>query len=348
MIEILQDFKDWLGKRKQDDQQKIKFVSTLEGLEGYCPIVPARRLVPQWFKDLPSKKDFAPETGMGQSISDGILPSGCPAHFGTMHNKTVKHCPGLQDTMTSGYIIPFWGAAVGEVSQDGENIFFQTSTNASSYGHINDSELTGDNASANYIRLQTAKDEEIFSYLQNTQNSEDNINLWRKTQTQQEMFQQFSVHHTGQYENMANAFPERWGRAVAKIHSVWRVYTPPGYSTLILPPDYHYNEYTSDVIRTLYGIVDTDRYHVMNLFFNVMEKGIQFQIPYSTPLAHLMVFKRNDLPYEVRSITPEEMRENRINYNFTTSGWASGKSYRQLQKLKDNLKKKGNNTEILK
>jgi hypothetical protein len=347
MLELYKDFTNWLDRRRKGDQEKIKFVSTLEGLEAWCPIVPAKTIIPQWYKDLPARKDAPPAESIGEAINAGALPSGCPAHFATMANKTVKHCPGIQDTLTEGYIVPFWGAAVGEVTEDGENIFFHTATNNSAYALINPDDMNyNEKRSANFTRLAKARDEEIWNYLQNSQNSEENINLWRKTQSQQEAFSQFSVHHKQQYESFEKQFPDRWSRAVCKIHSMWRVYTPEGYSTMITPPDYHMTN-MSDYMRILYGIVDTDRYHTMNFFFWVMEKGVQFEIPYATPLAHLHVFKRNDLPYEIRSITPEEMRDQRIDYNFTTARFGSAKSYRQMQKMKDNLKKR-NNTEILK
>jgi hypothetical protein len=352
-MELLEDFKKWLGRKRGDDQQKVKFVSTIEGLDAWCPIVPAKKFVPQWFKEQPTlEEDDFPST-IGQRIKNGELPSGCPIQFQTRSNRTIKKCPGLQDVLTSGYILPFWGAAVAEVDREGKNVFFQTSTYASGYGNLSDPEMTGVQkdgmGGADFVKLQMAREEEIKEYLNQTLRGEESADIKQlmKLSSEHDQFTQFSVHHSNQYKRMLQEFPDQWADPVCKLHNVWRFYTPPGYSIMVTNPDYHFNPLP---IRTLYGLLDTDNYHVMNLFFWVMQKACQFEIPYGTPMAHINVYKRTDLPYEVRSATPEELRENRIIYNFTTSKWGSAKNYRQIPKMKENLKKSKNgenNTEIL-
>ena len=62
---------------------KIKFVSTIEGLELIDKSLPrpAKHFIPQWFKDIPSQ---------------------------TGDITTVKKCPSFPDYFSQGYILPMW------------------------------------------------------------------------------------------------------------------------------------------------------------------------------------------------------------------------------------------------
>jgi hypothetical protein len=253
-MELLEDFKKWLGRKRGDDQQKVKFVSTIEGLDAWCPIVPAKKFVPQWFKEQPTlEEDDFPST-IGQRIKNGELPSGCPIQFQTRSNRTIKKCPGLQDVLTSGYILPFWGAAVAEVDREGKNVFFQTSTYASGYGNLSDPEMTGVQkdgmGGADFVKLQMAREEEIKEYLNQTLRGEESADIKQlmKLSSEHDQFTQFSVHHSNQYKRMLQEFPDQWADPVCKLHNVWRFYTPPGYSIMVTNPDYHFNPLP---IRTL-------------------------------------------------------------------------------------------------
>lgn len=63
--------------------QKIQFISTVEGLEEIeeCQPKPAKYFFPSWFKDIPSHVDG---------------------------NATVRHCPSFPDFFSNGYILPMW------------------------------------------------------------------------------------------------------------------------------------------------------------------------------------------------------------------------------------------------
>lgn len=67
---------------------KIKFISTIEGLEAIeeCLPKPAKHFIPKWFKDIPSKPE-------DQSM-------------------TVKICPSFPDFFSQGYILPMWTDSV--------------------------------------------------------------------------------------------------------------------------------------------------------------------------------------------------------------------------------------------
>lgn len=65
------------------ESSKIKFLSTIEGLETMEERMPkpAKHYIPQWFKDLPLDVEGGP---------------------------TVKHCPSFPDYFSQGYILPMW------------------------------------------------------------------------------------------------------------------------------------------------------------------------------------------------------------------------------------------------
>jgi hypothetical protein len=62
---------------------KIKFLSTLDGLETMEDILPrpAKHFIPEWFKNTPSEKNG---------------------------DVTVKYCPSFPDYFSQGYILPMW------------------------------------------------------------------------------------------------------------------------------------------------------------------------------------------------------------------------------------------------
>jgi len=65
------------------ESSKIKFLSTLEGLDTIENLIPrpAKHFIPEWFKNMPSEKNG---------------------------DVTVKYCPSFPDYFSQGYILPMW------------------------------------------------------------------------------------------------------------------------------------------------------------------------------------------------------------------------------------------------
>lgn len=73
-----------------------------------------------------------------------------------------------------------------------------------------------------------------------------------------------------------------------KLVNPWRMKTAPGWSTLMIPVYWEPNEnYT-----VVPAIVNTDTYNLMNVVLNLTSDS-PFEIPFGTPLAQLIPFKRN-------------------------------------------------------
>jgi hypothetical protein len=82
-----------------------------------------------------------------------------------------------------------------------------------------------------------------------------------------------------------------WGDApVIKFLNPWIIVTPPGYSTLFLPP---LNQ-EANAFRVLAGVVDTDTFYSQVNFPAVclMERRSTFVMKRQTPLAQVIPFKR--------------------------------------------------------
>lgn len=73
-----------------------------------------------------------------------------------------------------------------------------------------------------------------------------------------------------------------------KLVNPWRMKTAPGWSTLMIPVYWEPNENYSVVP----AIVNTDIYHLMNVVINITGDSA-FEIPFNTPLAQLIPFKRD-------------------------------------------------------
>jgi hypothetical protein len=107
---------------------KISFISTVDGLESIeeCLPKPAKKFIPQWFKDIPSQVD------------DAI---------------TVKNCPSFPDYFSQGYVIPMWCDV--KIKSDGNNWSWQTSTDAFSWAtHPNTQFLDYTKTSFNGVEAQ--------------------------------------------------------------------------------------------------------------------------------------------------------------------------------------------------
>ena len=81
---------------KEKPLEIVAFVdSDYSYAKQYSPIVPAKQLYPEWLKNVPQSRfewdKFQPET-------------------------TVKSCPGIIQSITSGFIVPMWSELALEYS----------------------------------------------------------------------------------------------------------------------------------------------------------------------------------------------------------------------------------------
>jgi len=92
-------------------------------------------------------------------------------------------------------------------------------------------------------------------------------------------------------------------RDVFKYISPWHIVTPPGYSTLFIPPMNNPNGF----FTALPGVVDTDTYtNVVNFPFVVEKEDWQGIIPAGTPVVQVFPFKRESWQLETEA-TPEDL-----------------------------------------
>lgn len=85
--------------------------------------------------------------------------------------------------------------------------------------------------------------------------------------------------------------PDGYEKGVAfKFVQPWIIKTPPGYSTMFIHPSYR-----PDLpFYTLPAIVDTDKHPTMVNFPFFLKEGFVGTIPYGTPIAQVIPFKRED------------------------------------------------------
>jgi hypothetical protein len=85
--------------------------------------------------------------------------------------------------------------------------------------------------------------------------------------------------------------PDGYEKNVAfKFIQPWIIKTPPGYSTMFIHPTY-----SPDLpFYTLPAIVDTDKHPIMINFPFLLKEGFTGLIPYGTPIAQIIPFKRED------------------------------------------------------
>jgi len=70
---------------KKKEIPKIKWWSTIEGLESVAPIVPAKEYIPDWWKNIRAS-DYLSITDKG----------------------TVKNCPSFFEFFSNGFVVPLW------------------------------------------------------------------------------------------------------------------------------------------------------------------------------------------------------------------------------------------------
>jgi hypothetical protein len=70
---------------KKEETQKIIWWSTIEGLEKVAPILPAKEVIPDWWKIVERYFD------------DNVESKG-----------TIKNCPSFPEFLSQGYVMPLW------------------------------------------------------------------------------------------------------------------------------------------------------------------------------------------------------------------------------------------------
>lgn len=105
------------------------------------------------------------------------------------------------------------------------------------------------------------------------------------------------------------------GRDVHKWINPWRIETPPGYSTLFLPPMNNPNGY----FTPLPGVVDTDTYtNCINFPFVIEKQEFEGIIPAGTPVVQVFPFKRESWKMEIGADEETMKRHERAEIKFKT------------------------------
>lgn len=107
-------------------------------------------------------------------------------------------------------------------------------------------------------------------------------------------------------------------RLPLKFMNYWHMKTPPGWSTLFVPPLNRENEY----LEPMSGVVETDKYLEFVNFPSFLKKtGTTFVIPRGYPIVQAIPFKRGFRKKpEIRAMTPKEqdalrlLRDQRTSY----------------------------------
>lgn len=321
MREVIHDFAQWLAK-KSYTPPKMQYYSHVDGMERWAPPKPMSRWVPEWYKKLP--KRHIEEHQMLSSIPElqKGAPIGIHPDFGTS-GQTIKTCPGMQDIMTTGFMLPFWSNAIITTTQDGNQALTHTATHMSeALGAVpgeNNSDFTK-------FEMLNPDSEVVHQYLEGMGYTTEEIGDWRKFQSRPEVSAFFKTHPTTQYSTMIEHLPEEWCKCLLKLETPWRICTPPGWSVLYTDPTYHFN----DCLQVMPGILNTDYWHESNMFFFIKKRGVQFSMNFGDPLICHIPVKREMLPLEVRRSTEEERERDREMFYFMNIHWSGAKAYRKF------------------
>lgn len=306
MRELLNDFATWLAK-KTYTPPKVEFVTQIEGVQKWAPIKNSSHFIPDWFKKLPTNQLLdVDEQARAQILR--AAPGGIHPDFKT-HGQTIKTCPGMQDILSVGYTMPYWGNTIVTVTEDGKDLITHSSTHRAGHAAETDQHknIDGDFATSESVTL---------SKLEQWQQENDTNENW-------------GIHPASQYSTMIPEMPEHWASCLLKLDSIWEIHTPPGWSMLQIDPTYQFN----NTLEAMPGILNTDYWHTSNMFFFVKEKGVQFEIPYMTPLITYIPIKRDRLPLEVRMINDSDIERHREISNFMRgTAWGSSAPYRNALK----------------
>jgi len=108
-----------------------------------------------------------------------------------------------------------------------------------------------------------------------------------------------------------------------KFNNPWRIYTPPGYSVLFMPPTYQFEKR----FTVLPGIVETDSYHNIN-FPTVWHTTKDAIIERGTPFIQVIPFKRSKWKSQISLMDTEDMRMEGIEKNILNTKFKN--AYRDI------------------
>jgi len=121
-----------------------------------------------------------------------------------------------------------------------------------------------------------------------------------------------------------------------KIVTPWSIVTPKGYSILVIPPIYSFNQN----FTPMPGIIDTDIHHEINIPSLFHSDNKSFKVKSGDPFITIMPFKRTKYNLNIKSNTSkmyDKLMEAIIEYE--SVGLESG-VYRKMQKDRDSKTKK--------
>ena len=130
---------------------------------------------------------------------------------------------------------------------------------------------------------------------------------------------------------MPFSFEGSKGKFVFKAISPWKIITDPGYSCLILPLYFHFNEDFSIIP----GVVDTDIHHSIHPDIVFHTKNTDLFIERGTPLFQVVPFKRVDTNLEVKEVqqlSQEEFKKYGGNLADIRTKFIGGKRYIKKRK----------------
>lgn len=88
----------------------VEWVTSTPALVETYPIVPARQVLPEWFRKSAARvsKDAGHQGHGPQQGMKPTWPVGGPKTFWRDELPTVRHCPGIVDVLRSGYLLRAW------------------------------------------------------------------------------------------------------------------------------------------------------------------------------------------------------------------------------------------------
>ena len=124
--------------------------------------------------------------------------------------------------------------------------------------------------------------------------------------------------------------PGATGTPVPKWLNPWGIKTPPGYSTLFIPPVHRANVFTA-----LPGVVDTDTYTApVNIIFVLTDPTFEGLVPAGTPIVQIIPFKREVWEMSIGA-NEDLMEQNKVTTQLRTKFFDSYKTqFRQTKEYK--------------
>jgi len=80
-------------KVKRETPLEVKFYSPVVGVAETYPVVPARKVIPDWWRKMPHDAANVPNI---PDTHAGVVPG------------TVRRCPGILQLLTTGWVLPLW------------------------------------------------------------------------------------------------------------------------------------------------------------------------------------------------------------------------------------------------